>query len=110
MTSQNDFALRPAGPSGARIERVIVQAKHWRARSVGPREITDALTGVRLWEPPVVRGLIIATSGRFTTDAVAVHEHHNNTGAAPFIELWPDSALETHLAQKPHIAAAHGMR
>jgi len=100
----------PTGPSGARIERVIVQAKHWRARSVGPREITDALTGVRLWEPPVVRGLIIATSGRFTTDAVAVHEHHNNTGAAPLIELWPDSALETHLAQKPHIAAAHGLR
>jgi len=43
-------------------------------------------------------------------DAVAWAEQHNNGGAAPFIELWPESKLETLLAQKPYLAAAHGLR
>jgi hypothetical protein len=58
----------------------------------------------------VVRVLIIATSGRFTSDAVAWVELHNSLGTAPHIELWPDSTLETLLAQKPYLAAAHGLR
>jgi hypothetical protein len=65
---------------------------------------------VKLWQPPVVRGLIIATSGRFTADAVAWTEQHNNSGDAPLIDLWPVAKLETLLAQKPHLAAAHGLR
>jgi hypothetical protein len=68
------------------------------------------LTSIKLWEPPVVRGLIIATSGRFTADAVTWAERHNDSGAAPFIELWANSRLETLLAQKPYLAAAHGLR
>lgn len=95
---------------GGRTERVIVQAKRWLSQSVGATDVTDTLTKVRLWQPPVVRGLIIATSGRFTMDAVACADQHNESGDAPLIELWPDSRLETLLAQRPHLAAAHGLR
>jgi hypothetical protein len=93
-----------------RSERVIVQAKHWRTRSVRPNDIAETATAVKLWQPPLVRGLIVATSGRFTADAVAWAEQHNNEGHNPLIELWPESRLETLLAQKPHLAAAHGLR
>lgn len=95
---------------GVRTERVIVQAKHWLRRSVGPADVAATLAGTKLWQPPVVRGLVIATSGRFSADAVAWAEQHNQTGAAPFIELWPESRLETLLAQKSYLAAAHGLR
>jgi hypothetical protein len=98
------------GTGGVRSERVIVQAKHWLKRSVGPTEVADTLAAVKLWQPPVVRGLVIATSGRFSADAVRWAEHHNNSGDAPFIELWPETKLETLLAQKPYLAAAHGLR
>lgn len=93
-----------------RTERVLVQAKHWLTKSVGPAHMEATVAGVKLWQPPVVRGLIVATSGRFSADAVAYTEQHNNTGAAPEIELWPSSKLETLLSQKPHLAAAHGLR
>jgi hypothetical protein len=93
-----------------RNERVIVQAKHWQSRSVRPDDVSSTLAAIKLWEPPVVRCLIIATSGRFTADAVAWIERHNATGLAPLIEMWPDSRLETLLAQRPSIAAAHGLR
>ena len=82
------------GTGGVRTERIIVQAKHWLKRSVAPAEIAATLAGVKLWQPPVVRGLVIATSGRFSADAVKWAEQHNDTGAAPFIELWPESKLE----------------
>jgi hypothetical protein len=49
-------------------------------------------------------------AGSFSADAVAWAEKQNDGGIAPFIELWPDSKLETLLAQKPHLAAAHGLR
>jgi hypothetical protein len=93
-----------------RSERVIVQAKHWLKRSVAPADVAATVATVKLWEPPVIRGLVIATSGRFSADAVAWAEQHNNRGAAPLIELWADSKLETLLAQKPYLAAAHGLR
>ncbi|MGY2082872.1 restriction endonuclease [Blastococcus sp. SYSU DS0539] len=95
---------------GVRTERVIVQAKHWRSRSVPPTEVASNVAQTKLWPPPVVRVLIIATSGRFSADAVAWAEQHNEKGEAPLVELWPDSRLETLLAQKPHIAAAHRLR
>lgn len=99
------------GSTGAvRTERVIVQAKHWLKKSVAPADVSATLTAVKLWEPPVVRGLIVATTGRFTADAVAWAEQHNDRGGVPFIDLWPESTLETLLAQKPHLAAAHGLR
>jgi hypothetical protein len=104
-----DRELRDSTGS-VRSERVIVQAKHWLKKSVRPTDVSDTVTAIKLWQPPVVRGLVIATSGRFTADAVAWAEQHNNAGAAPLIELWPESKLETLLAQKPYLAAAHGLR
>ncbi|GGP60474.1 restriction endonuclease [Streptomyces melanogenes] len=51
---------------GTRRERVTVQAKHWRAKSVGTAAIAESVAATKLWEPPVVRTLIVATSGRFS--------------------------------------------
>lgn len=104
-----DRVLRDS-TGGVRSERVIVQAKHWTTRSVNLPAIVETVAAVKLWEPPLIRGLIIATSGRFSADAVSWAEKHNNEGLTPFIELWPESRLETLLAQKPHLAAAHGLR
>jgi hypothetical protein len=98
------------GTGGTRTERVIVQAKHWQKRSVGVPEISTNVAQTKLWQPPVVRVLIVATSGRFATDAVAWVEQHNERGEVPYVELWANSRLETLLAQKPHLAAAHGLR
>ena len=72
--------------------------------------LRGTVAGVKLWGPPVVHGLILATSGRFTTDAVAWAERHNDSAAMPHVDLWPDNRLETLLAQRPHLAAAHGLR
>lgn len=99
-----------SGTGLLRTERVIIQAKHWQKRSVAPVDLASVVTIVKLWEPPVVHGLIIATSGRFTSDAVAWIENHNRSGQPPFIEMWPESRLETLLARKSYIAAAHGLR
>lgn len=98
------------GTGGTRSERVIVQAKHWLSKSVNAPAVAETVASAKLWDPPVVRALIIATSGRFSSDAVMWAEKHNNSGTAPIIDLWPDSRLEALLAQKPHIAAAHGLR
>jgi hypothetical protein len=92
-----------------RRERVIVQAKHWQSKSVRHTDIAETVASVTLWRP-VVRVLIMATSGRFTQDAITLTEQHNEAGKVPYIELWPENKLETLLAQKPHIAAAHGLR
>lgn len=94
---------------GARTERVIVQAKHWLSRSLRATDVGNAMTAVKLWPAPV-RGLIIATTGRFSADAVAWAEQHNEGAAVPFIDLWPDTRLESLLAERPHLAAAHGLR
>lgn len=93
-----------------RTERVIVQAKHFTSRSVGPNEIQESLARLSLWEPPVLRVLIIATSSRFTSDAIGVVEKHNNDGKTPLIELWPNSQLESMLARRPELVEAHSLR
>lgn len=93
-----------------RRERVIVQAKHWTTKSVSVPAVSETLANMELWTPPVVRALIIATSGRFTADAVSWIERHNESGRTPMIEMWPDSRLESLLSQRPGIAAAHRLR
>ncbi|MGY4771631.1 restriction endonuclease [Kribbella sp. CWNU-51] len=97
-----------AGP--VRTERVIVQAKHWRSKSISPLEIQQSLASLSMWEPPAIRNLIIITSGRFTTDAVSIAEKHNNDGKTPLLELWPDSQLEAMLARRPDLVEAHHLR
>ncbi|MFE6735575.1 restriction endonuclease [Microbacterium sp. NPDC057650] len=101
--------LRDEGGT-TRTERVIVQAKHWTARSVAPTDILTSLATLPIWEPPVIRVLIIATSGRFTADAVTIVERHNDAGKLPFIELWAESRLETLLSQRPDLIASYRLR
>jgi hypothetical protein len=96
--------------SGTRQQRVIIQAKHWLSRSLRPQDVSDALSQIVLWEPPTVNVLILATSGRFTADAVAWIERHNNEGRQPVIEMWPDSHLELLLAERPHLVAGSRLR
>jgi hypothetical protein len=63
-----------------------------------------------MWEPPRVDVLIVATTGRFSRDAVAWHERRELDRTVPRIELWPDSHLEMLLARRPHLIAAFGLR
>lgn len=100
----------PDSSGSIRTERVIVQAKHYTSRSVGPSDIQSSLASLSMWEPPVIRSLIIATSSRFSSDAVAIAEKHNENGLRPHIELWADSKLETLLSQRPKLAITHGLR
>ncbi len=93
-----------------RTERVIVQAKHWTTKSVAPPDVLGTLASLTTWEPPVIRSLVIATSARFTADAVAVIEKHNNDGKMPLIEMWPDSHLEAMLSTRPDLIAEHRLR
>ena len=103
-----DRVLRD-GSGAVRTERVAVQAKHWLSKSVGPAEIQDAVSRLKLWTP-MFRGLIVATSGRFSADAIAYQEQHNERGDSLLIDLWPEVRLETLLAERPALAAAHGLR
>ena len=96
--------------SGTQHHRVIIQAKHWTKKSVRPTDVTDTLTEISLWEPPVIQSLIIATSGRFTADAVAFIERHNNDGKRPQIEMWAESHLELLLARRPHLVSGFNLR
>lgn len=89
---------------------MIVQAKHYPGRSVTLTEISSTVAQMNLWQPPTVDALVIATSGRFTTDGVQWVEAHNSKSQAPRVELWPGVQLEALLAPHPGIVAAHGLR
>ena len=96
--------------TGTRRERVVIQCKHWMTSSVGRNEIVLCAEAVKLWEPPRVDVLILATAGRFSRDAVAWRDRRENAGTIPRIELWPDSHLEMLLVRRPHIIATFGLR
>ena len=95
---------------GTLRHRVIIQCKHWQSKSVGPADIAALKEQMKLWEPPRVDIHVIATSGRFTSDAVAVVEKHNQSDSALRIEMWPESHLERLLASRPAIIAEFGLR
>jgi hypothetical protein len=98
------------GLSGVMRSRVIVQCKHWLGKSVGVLEIATTMEQMKLWTPPRVDVLVIATSGRFTADAVQWVEAHNNADQALRIEMWPESHLERLLASRPALIAEFGLR
>lgn len=102
--------MTPDGAGGVRVERVVVQAKHWLSKSVATAEIAANVAQMDLVVPPKVRVLVVATSGTFTLDGIEWTEAHNNKGIAPHVELWPHSRLESLLAARPALAAAHGLR
>jgi hypothetical protein len=95
---------------GVRRHRVIIQCKHWLSRSIGAGDVSDVRSQMELWQPPRVDGLIIATTGRFTADAIALIEQHNQADRALHISMWPDSHLERLLAARPHLIGEFHLR
>lgn len=96
--------------SGTNRSRVIVQCKHWLNRSLSVKDLVVCVETVQLWAPPLVEVLIVATSGRFTQDAVAWIEKRRNDRTLPIVEPWPESHIETLIARRPGIAARFGLR
>jgi hypothetical protein len=96
--------------TGVTRQRVIVQCKHWQSKSIALSDITSLVGQMKLWEPPRVDTLIIASSGRFTTDAVDYVEKHNQADSALHIQMWPESHLEMILARKPYLIAEFGLK
>lgn len=96
--------------SGSTRSRVIIQCRHWMTRSVAPGDIATLKEQIGTWEPPKIDVLIIATTGRFTSDAVAVAEKHNASDRSLKIEMWPESHLEKLLAERPALIAEFGLR
>ncbi|HEV7649138.1 MAG TPA: restriction endonuclease [Actinophytocola sp.] len=93
-----------------REERIIVQAKHRPKVGIGPSDVADLVRGkIPLWEGEPVRGLIIATTGSFTRDAVQWAEDHNFAGNRPHIELWSVSEVESLLRKWPALLAEFGL-
>ena len=102
---------RFSDPLGGIIrQRVIIQCKHWLKRSVSVTDVAELREQMKLWEPPRVDVHIIATTGRFTSDAVALIEKNNQTDTALRIEMWPESHLERLLALRPALIAEFGLR
>ena len=96
--------------AGTIRQRVIIQCKHWTSKSVGVSEIATLREQMKMWEPPRVDVHVIATSGRFTSDAVAIIEKQNQSDSALRIEMWPESHLERLLASRPAIIAEFSLR
>lgn len=96
-------------PTGAaRHERVLVQAKHWLSKSVSHLDVSAVATTAEGWNPPF-DVVIVATSGRFTIEAVTWTDQRSTRGMRPDVELWANSELEALLAQHPGIAIGHGL-
>ncbi len=91
------------GLGGVRRLRTIVQCKHWLSKSVDARQIGEMRTQMQLWQPPRVDVLVVATSGRFTADAIDLIEKHNQSDAALQIVLWPGSHIERLLDARPRL-------
>ena len=96
--------------SGSRVLRVILQCRHWPTRGIGVGEVSKLVHQMSLWVPPKVDELVIATTGRFATDAVDWIEKHNRERALPLIAMWPNSHLELLLAARPHLVAQFRLR
>lgn len=96
--------------SGVQRQRVAVQCKHWRSRSVRPDDLVKEIASVELWDHPPVDVLIVATSGRFTMDAISWVEKHNAERKLPRIEIWPESHLESLLAQRSDLVSEFQLR
>lgn len=90
--------------------RVIIQCRHWASKSVAASDVAELKEQMAQWEPPRVDVLVIATTGRFTADAVSLIEKHNNSDRALRIEMWPESHLERLLAERPGLIAEFRLR
>lgn len=98
------------GLSGPRREHVVIQCKHYQSRSVNVADIATLKAQMKLWNEPRVDVLVIATSGRFATDAVQLIETENAAGAGVYVDMWPESHLELLLAGRPALISQFGLR
>ena len=96
--------------SGYRQFRVVIQCKHWLSKSLTDKHIAAEVVSVEHWQNPPFDVLVIATSGRFTADAVTWVERHNSKGQRPFIELWNDAHLESLLSERPNLILQYRLR
>lgn len=96
--------------AGSLRARVIIQCKHWQSKSVSVAEVATLKEQMRLQGEPRVDVLVIATSGRFSTDAVHAIEAHNAADSALRIEMWAESHLEMLLAARPALIAEFKLR
>lgn len=93
-----------------RLERVIVQAKHWPSRGINASDIADLVAAkLPLWEGEPVRVLIIASTGSFTQDAVRWVDDHNRAAKRPDIKMWSSSELDALLRKWPALLAEFGL-
>lgn len=91
-------------------QRVIIQCKHCLSKSVSVSDVAEFKEQMKMWGAPRVDVYVIATSGRFTSDAVSVIETNNQSDTALRIEMWPESHLERLLAQRPLLIAEFKLR
>jgi hypothetical protein len=96
--------------SGTTRSRVIIQCRHRPKEGVSVSDIANLKEQMRLWDDPPVNVLIIATTGRFTADAVDATEKHNLSHSGLRVEMWPDSHLELLLASRPALIAEFRLR
>jgi len=96
--------------TGTQRERIIIQCRHWLSRSVSTSDVSTLRDQMQLWEPPRIDELIIATSGRFSADAVSLIEKNNQSNTSLKIQMWPESHLERLLAARPGLIADFGLR
>ena len=96
--------------SGTRVHRIIIQCRRWTTKSIAVSDIATLKEHMASWAPPKVDELVIATTGRFSIDAVAAIEKHNAEKQTPLITMWPDSHLESLLAARPHLVAQFRLR
>lgn len=102
--------LRRDPLSGHSSQRVAIQCKHWLSRPVRDVDVNQAIVSVSHWQDPPFDVLVIATSGRFTSDAVAWIERHNSRGERPSIEVWNDARLEFLLSERTNLIRAYQLR
>ena len=96
--------------SDTRRERIFIQCEHWLTKSVSAVDVGAAKDQMALWTNPKVDVLIIATTGRFSADAVQWIATRNERGALPQIEMWQESRLERLLAARRELIAEFGLR
>ena len=92
--------------SATRRIHVLFQCRHWQSRSIGISELQTLLAEVGLWSKNFAV-VVMATSGRFTQDAVEWRETREFKGVYPAVEFWPDSHLEHLLASRPALRSNH---
>ncbi len=96
--------------AGVTRQRVMVQCRHLGAKSINVTNIASLVQQMRLWDSPRVDVLVIATTGRFTEQAVSSVEKANNEDRALRVEMWPESHLERLLAKHPALIAQFNLR